>query len=309
MTATLTRPWGCRQQLAIGVLGKSASRIWLGGLSPWEIIVLPVWLDRAAVAREACMIRKIKKKGALPEETFKCYNPVQEVLIVVSIIIPTLNEEKYIRDCLQSLSDSRCEVIVVDGGSTDKTVAIAESWGAKVIRMDIGNRARQMNVGAEVALGDLFLFFHADSRLPVGGMESMIKAMDDSKIIGGGFSLGFYPVETFYSCLAVGANLFCRMTRMIFGDRGMFIRANHFRCIGKFTEMDIMEDAALATSMRRLGKMVILSDVVMTSARKYAKETKLQAVYRTLWAYAAYRLGVPAAIIKAGYYGLGKKRS
>ncbi len=225
---------------------------------------------------------------------------------MLSIIIPTLNEEEYIRDCLQSLSGGQCEVIVVDGGSTDKTVTIAESCGAKVIRMNIANRARQMNVGAEAALGDLFLFFHADSRLPVGGMESMIKTMDDPKIIGGGFALGFYPVETFYSCLAVGANFFCRITGMIFGDRGMFIRANHFWHIGKFPEMAIMEDAALATSMRHVGKIVILPGVVMTSARKYTNETKLQAVYRTLWAYTAYRLGVPAATIKAGYYGLGK---
>ena len=93
---------------------------------------------------------------------------------------------------------------------------------------------------------------------------------------------------------------------MIFGDRGMFLRADRFWQLGGFPETAIMEDAALSTSMRRAGKITILPEVVQTSARKYANETKLQAMYRTIWAYAAYRLGVSPETIKAGYYGLGK---
>ena len=136
----------------------------------------------------------------------------------------------------------------------------------------------------------------------------MIEAMRDSAVVGGGFTLGFYPAKPFQSCQAIGANIFCKITRVLFGDRGIFIRAGQFRQIGKFPEMLIMEDAALATSMRRLGKLVILPDVVLTSARKYANETKLQAVCRTVWAYTAYRLGVPAEKIKAGYYGQEAKK-
>lgn len=223
---------------------------------------------------------------------------------LVSVVIPTLNEEKYLADCLKSVAHPRGEVIVVDAGSVDRTVAIAESFGAKVIRMDVANRAKQMNAGAVAAQGGLLLFFHADSRLPAEGVESILQTMIDPKVVGGAFSLGFFPQETFYSALAIGANLFCRITRMIFGDRGMFLRADHFQELGRFPELAIMEDAALATEMRRSGKIVILPGVVMTSARKYANETKLQAVYRTMWAYAAYRLGVPAEKIKAGYYDL-----
>lgn len=226
---------------------------------------------------------------------------------MVSVIIPALNEEGYLGDCLESLKKAHCEVIVVDGGSTDQTVAVAEAFGATVIRLGEANRGRQMNAGAAVARGDLYLFFHADSRLEPGGIEAMTAAMQDSRLVGGGFSLRFYPEAAFYSCLAVGANVFCRITRMIFGDRGMFIRAEHFTRMGRFPEMAIMEDAALATLMRQSGKIVILPEIVATSARKYADETKLQAVYRTVWAYTAYRLGVPAEKIKAGYYGLARK--
>ena len=125
-------------------------------------------------------------------------------------------------------------------------------------------------------------------------------------VVGGAFSLGFYPPEPFYSWLAIGANLFCRMTRMMFGDRGMFIRASLFWRIGPFPESAIMEDAALATLMKKAGTVVILPHVVYTSARKYKNETKLQAVYRTMWAYAAYRLGVSPETIKDRYYGLGR---
>jgi rSAM/selenodomain-associated transferase 2 len=227
---------------------------------------------------------------------------------VVSVIIPTLNEEGYLAACLESLPPGRCEVIVVDGGSTDATVAIAESFRARVIRSQAANRAVQMNAGAEAADGETLLFFHADSRLPSGGIESMLEALRKPGVIGGGFALAFYPAEPFYACLAAGANLFCRFTRMIFGDRGMFIRADDFRRLGRFPETAVMEDAALATVMRQAGRIVLLPAVVTTSARKYASETKLQAVYRTIWAYAAYRLGVPPEKIKDGYYRMGNNR-
>ena len=223
----------------------------------------------------------------------------------VSVIIPTLNEEALLGDCLASLHHEACEIIVVDGGSTDRTTTIAAAFGATVIRLGTANRARQMNAGATVAQGDFLLFFHADSRLPPGGIQALHHAMMRPSVVGGAFSLGFYPQEPFYSWLAIGANLFCRMTRIAFGDRGIFIRASLFWRIGPFPESAIMEDAALATLMRKAGTVVILPDVVYTSARKYESETKLQAVYRTMWAYAAYRLGVSPETIKDRYYGLG----
>ncbi len=226
--------------------------------------------------------------------------------IAVSIIVPTLNEELYLADCLRSLEHPCCERIVVDGGSKDNTLQIARQAGVRTLRCPVANRGRQLNAGAAVARGKILLFFHADSRMPAGGMAAMLSAMQDPHLIGGGFDLGFFPPEPFYRFLAFGANLFCRMTRMIFGDRGMFLGSDRFWQLGGFPETAIMEDAALSTSMRRAGKIAILPEVVETSARKYANETKLQAMYRTMWAYAAYRLGVSPETIKAGYYRMGK---
>ena len=226
--------------------------------------------------------------------------------IAVSIIVPTLNEELYLAECLRSLEHPCCERIVVDGGSSDDTLQIAKQAGVRTLRCPVANRDLQLNAGAAVARGKILLFFHADSRMPAGGIESMLSAMQEPRLIGGGFDLGFFPPEPFYRFLACGANLFCRMTRMIFGDRGMFLRTDRFWQLGGFPETAIMEDAALSTSMRRAGKIAILPEVVETSARKYANETKLQAMYRTMWAYAAYRLGVSPETIKAGYYRMGK---
>ena len=226
--------------------------------------------------------------------------------IAVSIIVPTLNEELYLADCLRSLEHPCCERIVVDGGSSDDTLQIAKQAGVRTLRCPVANRGRQLNAGAAVARGKILLFFHADSRMPAGGIASMLSAMQEPRLIGGGFDLGFFPPEPFYRFLAFGANLFCRMTRMIFGDCGMFLRSDRFWQLGGFPETAIMEDAALSTSMRRAGKIAILPEVVETSARKYANETKLQAMYRTMWAYAAYRLGVSPETIKAGYYRMGK---
>ena len=225
----------------------------------------------------------------------------------VSIIVPVLNEEVCLPACLKSMKDSACEIIVVDGGSSDSSVAIAEKFGARVIETGMANRGKQMNVGARAAHGEILLFFHADSLLPPGGPGAIEKVMNTPGVVGGGFSLSFFPASRFFSFLAWGANVFCRLTRMTFGDRGIFIRAEDFWRLGGYTENAIMEDVNLSDKMRRCGKIAILSEVVATSARKYEQETKLQSAYRTIWAYTAYRLGVAPEVIRAGYYGLAKK--
>ena len=225
----------------------------------------------------------------------------------ISVIVPVLNEEDNLPVCLESMEDGACEIIVVDAGSKDNSIAIAEKFGATTICLGVANRGRQMNAGAKAAHGEILLFFHADSRLPAGGLDAIAKAMNKPGIIGGGFSLAFFPRTRFYSFLAWSANLFCRLTRMTFGDRGVFIRADDFWKLEGYLETAIMEDADFSSKMRRFGKMVLLPEVVETSARKYAAESKLQSIYRTIWAYTAFQLGVDPEKIRQGYYGLTKK--
>lgn len=226
---------------------------------------------------------------------------------MISVIVPVLNEGACLASCLGSMNGTSCEIIVVDGGSTDNSIDIAKKFGTRVIRLGVANRGTQMNAGAKVAQGDILLFFHADSRLPPGGLAAVETAMKNPRVIGGGFTLAFFPTNSFYSFLAWSANVFCRRTRMTFGDRGIFLRTADFWRLGGYLESAIMEDCDLSDKMRRSGKIAILPEVAETSARKYQQETKLQAIYRTIWAYTAYRLGVAPEIIRAGYYRLAKK--
>lgn len=223
---------------------------------------------------------------------------------MISVIIPTLNEEKSIANCIKSFDNQDCEIIVVDAESKDNTVSIAKSMGVKVIISTIANRAIQMNLGAKQADGEVFLFFHADSRIPKDGLQAITYILENKKIVGGGFNLDFYPKTAFYSFIGLTANIFCRITNLVFGDRGIFIRKKDFWALGGYPEKTIMEDAAFTDMMRKKGRLVILSQTVLTSARKYFNETKLQWFYRTSGSYIAYRIGIPPEKIYRFYYGL-----
>lgn len=225
---------------------------------------------------------------------------------MISIIIPTLNEELNISECIESITGDNFEIIVVDAQSEDNTVQIAELLGAQTLISSVANRAVQMNLGADHANGDIFLFFHADSRLPKGGLKAINKTLKDKSVIGGGFNLLFFPNTIYNRFLAFLSNAFCRLTNIILGDRGFFIRREDFYQLGQFPVTDIMEDADLSFAIQKKGKLKILPFYVRTSARKYKKESILQIIYRTSWSYIAYRVGVSREKIYKQYYGLNK---
>ena len=107
----------------------------------------------------------------------------------VSIIIPTFNEESCLRHTLEHIRQlSPYEMIISDGGSNDKTMEIAAKFTEKLVNGPIG-RAVQMNAGAKIATGDIFLFLHADSRIDPNSYEKMVFSMTHSEKIGGAFSL------------------------------------------------------------------------------------------------------------------------
>ncbi len=226
---------------------------------------------------------------------------------MISVIIPTLNEEENIEDCIKGFLGQDCEVIIIDAQSTDSTVDIARGFNVKLIESNLKNRAYQMNIGAKEAKGDILLFFHADSRISGLALDSIKKILNNKKYIGGGLTLRFFPETPFTLFQADFANIFCKLTSMLFGDRGIFIRKDTFFELGGFPDVKIMEDAAFSDKMRKNGKIIILPEVVKTSARKYASETKFQTLYRTMWAYIAYKIGVSPDTIYKGYYNLKEK--
>jgi rSAM/selenodomain-associated transferase 2 len=216
----------------------------------------------------------------------------------ISIIIPTLNEAVDLPATLASTQDAAdVEVIVIDGGSGDKTADVARSWGAEVLASAPG-RARQMNFGAARATGELFLFLHGDTRLPMGFDRYVRKILAQPGVVAGAFRLrvdGDLPGLRIMERLV---NARSRRLQFPYGDQAIFLRASLFREIGGFPDMPIMEDFELVRRLRRRGRIVIAPVPVLTSARRWEN----LGIVRTNYAIPlAYYLGAPPSQLARWY--------
>jgi rSAM/selenodomain-associated transferase 2 len=188
---------------------------------------------------------------------------------LVSIIVPTLNEETTMRDLAESLRRLRgeFEVIVCDGGSADATVEVARQCGLRVIEAPRG-RGRQMNAGAKLAKGETLLFLHADTRLPENALELVAGALINEKICGGNFSL-IFGGATREARLLTRIYPFLRLGGMLYGDSAIFARRGVFDRLGGYREYPIFEDCDLYRRMRRLGRFARLNACATTSSRRF----------------------------------------
>ncbi len=202
---------------------------------------------------------------------------------MVSIIIPVLNEASTIETTLRSVSSLQGdhEVIVVDGGSSDATAAIAGSY-ARVLSCPKG-RSRQMNTGARGARGDVLLFLHADTKLPRGAVAAIEESLADPAVMGGRFRLRLDQPGWPYRVIARGVNTRDRLFRGFTGDQAIFIRTGVFKELGGYSDMPLLEDLDLAGRMCRAGKVVRLPLYAVTSARRWQKNGLIRTVL-LMWA-------------------------
>lgn len=192
----------------------------------------------------------------------------------ISVVIPALDEEASIARTIRSCREAGpCEVIVVDGGSRDRTVEIARGVADAVIAARRG-RAAQMNAGAAVALGEALLFLHADTLLPGGSVPAVLGALQDPAVIGGAFRvrLAASPGASRYvrATLGITGRMIgarAAVSRSYSGDQAIFLRAEAFRAVDGYPEIPLMEDVELSRRMRRAGKTVLLPLRVETSGR------------------------------------------
>jgi len=188
---------------------------------------------------------------------------------VISIIIPTLNEEENIATCLACCRGCPdVETIVVDGGSRDRTVEIARNCGAKVLTSRAG-RARQMNAGAEAATGEVLLFLHADTLLPEGFENHVRRIMAQPRIAAGAFEFRLDLSSTGLRLIERAANWRSRRLQLPYGDQAIFITANLFRKIGGFPDIPIMEDFEFIRRIKEKGRIHTVSLPATTSARRW----------------------------------------
>jgi rSAM/selenodomain-associated transferase 2 len=209
----------------------------------------------------------------------------------VSVVIPALNEADRIAACIRSVreQDGEAEVVVVDGGSSDGTVAIAADL-VPVIRSARG-RAVQMNAGARRTSGEILIFLHADSTLHPRAIDSVRRATRDARVVGGTFTLRFghqHPLLRFYGlCSRLPFRLFH------YGDQGIWLRRSVFEGLGGFRTMPLMEDLELLCRLRRQGRVALVPCPVTTSARRFLEGGLVRQQMLNIGLVAAYLLGAP----------------
>ncbi|MHB8956051.1 MAG: TIGR04283 family arsenosugar biosynthesis glycosyltransferase [Pirellulaceae bacterium] len=222
----------------------------------------------------------------------------------ISVIIPALNEVGHLKNTLVAPGQAEnVEIIVVDGGSCDGTDDLAVAAGVRLLRSPAG-RARQMNLGAAAATGDIYLFLHADTQLSPGFEQSVRAALRETGVIAGAFRLHIDGPERSLRLIEWGTNWRSRWRQMPYGDQALFVRAETFRKLGGFKELPIMEDFEFVQRLRRAGRIAILPEAVTTSARRW----HALGPWRTTWInqmiIGAYHLGISAERLSAWYSGV-----
>lgn len=200
----------------------------------------------------------------------------------VSIIIPVRNEENLILPAIDGLrgSDSLLptEIIVVDGGSQDRTVELAQKSADQVIHSPKGSRSFQMHLGAQHAKGEFLVFLHADSILPANWQDVLIQSFIKSSRppAAAAFSIKFDSKKFFFRVLAGLANWRSKVTMIPHGDQALIVSKDYyFRC-GGFPDVPLMEEYLFLPRLRRLGRIDIYPEAATTSARKYTAKGPLQ---------------------------------
>ena len=173
----------------------------------------------------------------------------------ISIIIPTLNEASTIVTCLMGLQGyrSQAEIIVVDGQSSDNTRELAQPWADQVILSEAG-RARQMNAGAASARGDIFLFLHADTRLPEHALTLITTSMQD-QIHWGRFAIELQGQHPALKVIAFCMHWRSKFTGIATGDQAIFVRRTAFEHVGKYPDLPLMEDIVLSSKLKKFHRL------------------------------------------------------
>ena len=226
----------------------------------------------------------------------------------IAVVIPTLNEERVLSRTLLSLRQLRFdEVVLVDGGSRDQTVSIAQGQlqglslqPAKMMVAEQG-RASQMNAGARAARSDVLLFLHADTLLPPETRNEIERVLENPKYVGGRFDVRFEDDRGWAWLISRLMNWRSRWSGIATGDQALFVRRSAFDDLGGFADLPLMEDIELTRRLKRMGSLAALRPKVTTSFRRWEQQGAVRTILQMWLLRFLYWTGVPPHLLQQWY--------
>jgi rSAM/selenodomain-associated transferase 2 len=220
----------------------------------------------------------------------------------LSVVVPMLNEAATIASTLDALRRGApdAEIIVVDGGSTDASAAIARPLCDMLIDGSRG-RALQMNAGARASHGDALVFVHADTIVPSTFAADIASALSEPAVVGGRFDVVLDESALPYRIIGAMISIRSRISRTGTGDQAIFVRRDVFDRLGGFPRLELCEDLEFSRRLKRAGRIACLRTRVTTSARRWNRDGVVRTVIRMWLIRAMYLMGVPPARLKRMY--------
>ncbi len=219
---------------------------------------------------------------------------------MISIIIPTYNEEQTIDDLLTCIENYPVEIIISDGGSIDNTVAVASRFKkVKIIKAGKG-RSRQMNQAAKIAKGHILLFLHADC-IPENDAIMKITNSIRNGYVGGCLSQRIASRKVIYRFIEGSGNLRAKLSGVFYGDQAIFVKRDVFNSLGGFDDVDLFEDVLFSKQLSRKHKACLISSKVYTSPRRWTKQGIIKTTVINWIISLGFILGVSPRVLKKVY--------